>query len=92
MINVNCVDPDKTPRFVASDLGLLCLPMSLYGTLGLNGLIPYHMCPNIYKKNNIWLPKTDVSKTTKLVANREDPDQTPRSVAGSTLLSKACCF
>ena len=25
----NSVDPDQTPWYVASDLGLLCLPMSL---------------------------------------------------------------
>ena len=28
-LNVNSADPDQTPRFVASDLGLHCLPMSL---------------------------------------------------------------
>ena len=28
-INANSVDPDQTPRFAASDLGLQCLPMSL---------------------------------------------------------------
>ena len=27
--NANCVDLDQTPRSAASDLGLLCLPMSL---------------------------------------------------------------
>ena len=27
--NANSVDPDQTPRSVASDLGLHCLPMSL---------------------------------------------------------------
>ena len=27
--NANSVDPDQTPRFAASDLGLHCLPMSL---------------------------------------------------------------
>ena len=34
-LNANSVDPDQMPH---SDLGLLCLSMSLYGTLGLNGL------------------------------------------------------
>ena len=28
-LNANNVDPDKTPRSAASDLGLYCLPMSL---------------------------------------------------------------
>ena len=26
----NNVDPDQTPHYVASDLGLHCLPMTLY--------------------------------------------------------------
>ena len=38
-LNANSEDPGQTLRSVASDLGLHCLPMSLYGTLGLNGLI-----------------------------------------------------
>ena len=29
VLNANSVDPDQTPRSVASDLGLHCLPMSL---------------------------------------------------------------
>ena len=29
VLNANSVDPGQTPRSVASDLGLLCLPMSL---------------------------------------------------------------
>ena len=29
VFNANSVDPDQTPRSVASDLGLNCLPMSL---------------------------------------------------------------
>ena len=29
VLNANSVDPDQTPRFVASDQGLHCLPMSL---------------------------------------------------------------
>ena len=33
------VDPDQTPHSAAFDLGLLGLPRSLYGTLGLNSLI-----------------------------------------------------
>ena len=37
--NANSVDPDRTPRSAASDLGLHCLQMPLfYGTLGRNGL------------------------------------------------------
>ena len=35
----NSVDPGQTPRSAASDLGLHCLPMSLYGTPGTKGLI-----------------------------------------------------
>ena len=34
----NSVDPDQMPHYVASDLGLHCLPVSFYGMLGLNGL------------------------------------------------------
>ena len=34
----NIVDPDQTPHYVASDLGLHCLPMTLYGFPGTNGL------------------------------------------------------
>ena len=37
-LNANSVDPDQMPHSAASDLGLYCLPMSFYGTLGLNGL------------------------------------------------------
>ena len=29
--NANSVDTDQTPRSAASDLGLHCLPMSLFG-------------------------------------------------------------
>ena len=29
LLNANSVDPDQTPRSVASDLGLYCLPKSL---------------------------------------------------------------
>ena len=29
ILHANSVDPDQTPRSVASDLGLHCLPMSL---------------------------------------------------------------
>ena len=35
----NNVDPDQTPHYVAPDLGLHCLPMTLYGFPGKNGLI-----------------------------------------------------
>ena len=30
VVNANNVDPDQTPRSAASDLGLHCLPMSLF--------------------------------------------------------------
>ena len=30
----NDVDPDQTPHYVASDLGLHCLPMTLYRVPG----------------------------------------------------------
>ena len=36
--NANSVDPDQTPRSVASDLGPPLFANALYGTLGLNGL------------------------------------------------------
>ena len=29
MFTANSVDPDQTPRYAASDLGLHCLPLSL---------------------------------------------------------------
>ena len=35
----NNVDSDLTPRYVASDLGLHCLPMILYGFPGKNRFI-----------------------------------------------------
>ena len=37
-LNANSVDPDQTPRSAASDLGLYCLPMYLYGMLCINRL------------------------------------------------------
>ena len=37
-VNANSVDPNQTPRSAASDQGLYFLPLSLLGTLGLNGL------------------------------------------------------
>ena len=38
-LNANSVNPDQTPRSVASDLGLHRLPMSLlWDAIGLNGL------------------------------------------------------
>ena len=41
-LNANSVDPDQTPRLAASDLGLHCLPMSVfYGTPGIDELIYY---------------------------------------------------
>ena len=37
---VNIVDPDQTPRFMASDLGLYCLLWQVYpSTLSKNGKI-----------------------------------------------------
>ena len=36
--DTNSVDPDQTPRFATSDLGLYCLPMSLLWDVGTNGL------------------------------------------------------
>ena len=38
VFNANSVDPDQTPRFAASDLGLRCLQCSFYRTLGINEL------------------------------------------------------
>ena len=35
VFNANSVDPDQTPRSVASDLGLHCLPMSNVPFLGM---------------------------------------------------------
>ena len=39
-LNANSVDPDQTPRFAVSDLGLHCFQCPFDGTLGLNGLRP----------------------------------------------------
>ena len=36
----NSIDPDQTPHSAASDLGLHCLSVSLYGTVGINELMP----------------------------------------------------
>ena len=30
LIQIYSIDPDQTPRFAASDLGLPCLPMSFF--------------------------------------------------------------
>ena len=38
LITASIQNPNQTPRSVAYDLGLQCLPMSLKGTLGTNGL------------------------------------------------------
>ena len=42
LMSANNVDPDQMPHYmahnVASDLGLHCLPMTLYGFPGKNGL------------------------------------------------------
>ena len=35
----NTVDSNQMPNYVASDLGLHCLPMTFYGFPGKNGLI-----------------------------------------------------
>ena len=45
------VDPDQTPRSVASDQGLYCLPMSFYKTPDINGLMVKHcmlFCSYLY--------------------------------------------
>ena len=34
----NSEDPDQTPHYVASDLGLHCLPIPFYRVPGKNGL------------------------------------------------------
>ena len=35
--NANSVDPDRTPHFAASDLGLHCLPSTHFGVVGGGG-------------------------------------------------------
>ena len=43
VLNANNVDPDQTPRSAASDLGLLCLPMShLSGCAGAQADLSLH--------------------------------------------------
>ena len=39
MQTVFCVDPDQMPHSAASDLGLDCLPDTLWGCLDQNGLV-----------------------------------------------------
>ena len=41
----NNVDPDQTPHYVASDLYLHCLPMTLFGVPGKNRL--FYTCNNL---------------------------------------------
>ena len=48
----NTVEPDQTPHYVASDLGLHCLPITLYGFPGKNGLIVLCMCTLILTKSD----------------------------------------
>ena len=48
----NTVDPDQTPHYVASDLGLHCLPITLYGFPGKNGLMVLGMCTLILTKSD----------------------------------------
>ena len=38
IINANSIDPDHTPRFAASDLGLHCLPVTILGVSRLKWL------------------------------------------------------
>ena len=38
VFNANDIDPDQTPKTAESDLGLHCLPMSLFGNARQNGL------------------------------------------------------
>ena len=38
MLLANNVDPDQMPHYVAFDLGLHCLPMTVLRILGKNGL------------------------------------------------------
>ena len=47
VLNANSVDPDQTPHFAASDLGLHCLSMSFYDTPGINGLKRYRSFPGV---------------------------------------------
>ena len=47
----NTVDPDQTPHYVASDLGLHCSPITLYGFPGKNGLMVLGMCTLILTKS-----------------------------------------
>ena len=37
----NSGDPDQTPCFAASDLGLHCLPVTLYRSSDYNGLMQF---------------------------------------------------
>ena len=47
VVNANSVDPNQTPRFAASDLGLYCLPIFFYGPLGINGSNCLNAVPSI---------------------------------------------
>ena len=39
----NSVDPDQMPHYVASDLGLHCLPIPFYGVPGKNWLKVFYL-------------------------------------------------
>ena len=49
----NTVDLDQTPYYVASDLGLHCLPITLYGFPGKNGSMVLGMCSLILTKSDV---------------------------------------
>ena len=48
---VSCEDPDQTLRSVASDLGLLCLQITLLGSPDYNRLIVRSMRSNGTRRN-----------------------------------------
>ena len=77
VFNANSVDPDQTPHNAASDQGLHCLPISLFGMLSINGLNSLlkteepviEECPygQLYK----YKPKLFIVSTTDTEANQE---------------------
>ena len=59
-LNANSVDPNQTPRSVAADLGLHCLPMSLLWDAGLKWFNNQHLLNAPYymmKNTQLWVKR-----------------------------------
>ena len=61
-MSANRVDPDQMPHHVASDLGLHCLPMTLYRFPGKNGLIKLLYLPYFLGYKTDFFPSKTIPK------------------------------